>query len=294
MTEATPTPTPAPATTGDPAPAPTPTPTPSATPGADAVTPGSSPEWMASLPEDLRADATLSRFASIDELARGHIEAHKLAKAKAVPLPGDSEESRKAFADALRPQSADAYDFGEVPAVIDGKLVDGFREHAFNIGLPPHMAKETLDFYTKAVAAQVEEANKASQEDVDKFKAEFGGQYDTKLAAVQKMLDDLTGTPMELGADDLNRLDIKLGSSKLVKAMFALHDRIGDIAPAGGDEIPTGLTRVAPEHAETRLDTLMRDAGWREKAKQPGSAEAREAEYLQKMMAQHRVKQNGA
>ncbi len=291
MTEATPAPTPAPEATPAPAPAAPATPTP--TPAAAALTPPASPEWMTSLPEELRADATLARYQSIDELARGHIEAHKLAKSKAVPLPGDTDESRKAFADALRPQSVDAYDFGEVPDVLDKGLVDGFREHAFKIGLPPHMAKEAVDFYAGAVAAQVEAANKASVADVDAFKKDYGPQYDAKLAKVQDMIAAFTGSPLELTEADMNRADIKLGSGNLVKFMFALHDRIGDLAPAGDGGLPTGLTAVSPEQANAVWSAKMKDAAWRQKAKTPGTPEHTESAYLQKMIAQHRVKQGG-
>lgn len=246
---------------------------------------------MTSLPEDLRADATLSRYTSIDELARGHIEAHKLAKSKAVPLPGDTDESRKAFADALRPQSADAYDFGEVPDVIDKSLVDSFREFAFTEGLPPHMAKGAMDFYAGVMAKQIEAANQASLADVDAFKKDYGSQYDAKLSQVQQMIESFTGTPLELSEAELNRADMKLGSSGLVKFMFALHDRIGDLATVGGGEIPAGMASIAPANAESTLDMKMKDPEWRSKAKVAGSAENREAAQLQKLMAQHRVSQ---
>lgn len=282
MTEATPTPTPAANPAADPAA------TPSPTPGAAAVTPGSSPEWMATLPDELKGDATLARYQSIDELARGHIEAHKAAKAKAVPLPGDTDESRKAFADAVRGQTLEAYDFGEVPAVLDKGLVDGFRQFAFDSGLPPFMAKGAVDFVAGAMAAQIEEANKASLADVDKFKASYGSGYDQKLAQVQQMIETFTGTPLELGEGELNRADMKLGSGALVKFMFALHDRIGDVAPAGGGEMPTGIANVAPANAEATLNQKMKDAAWRAQAKVAGSAENREAAQLQRLIAQHR------
>jgi hypothetical protein len=282
MTEATP----APAST---APAETAAPAATAVPAAPAAP--AAPEWMAALPDDLRGDATLLRYQSIDDLARGHIEAHKLAKSKAVPLPGDTDESRKAFADALRPQSADAYDFGDLPDGIDKGLIDGFREFAFNSGLPPHMAKDALDFYTGAMQAQIEEANRASLADVDAFAKEYGPQYQGKLAAVQAMLESFTGTPLEIGEAELNRFDIKMGSSNLMKFMFALHDRIGDLAPAGGNEVPTGMTRIAPENAESTLDMKMSDPAWRAQAKIAGTAEARESDQLQRLVAQHRVSQ---
>ncbi len=293
MTDPTPTPTPTPAPAADgetPTPTPTPTPAPA---GAGVLAPGSSPEWMQALPEDLRADATLSKYGSLEDFAKGHLETKRVASMKAVPLPGDTDESRKAFADAIRPQSIDAYDFGEVAPVLDKTLVDGFREFAFKTGLPPHMAKEAVDFVAQAQAAQIEAANQASLKDVDAFKKEYGPQYDAKLAKVQDMIAAFTGTALELGEEDLNRADIKLGSSGLVKFMFALHDRIGDLEPAGGIDAPAGFSSVAPEQANDVWNAKVRDKAWRERATIKGTPEHRESEYLQKMIAQHRMKAGG-
>ena len=285
----TPTPTPTPAAT--PAPTPTPTPTPAAT---DALTPPAAQDWRAGLPEDLRGDATLGKYTSLEDLARGHLETKRAASAKAVPLPGDSEESRKAFADALRPESVDAYDFGELPEGMDSEMVDGFRQFAFDSGLPPHLAKGAMDFYAGAMDKQIEAANAASQKQLDSFKADYGSGYDEKLGEVQKMIEGFTGTPLELGEADLNRLDIKLGSDGLMKFMFALHDRVGDLGYAGeGDNPPAGFQAVAPENAEATWNTKMQDAEWRKKVKTKGSPEARESDYLQKMIAQHRARQQG-
>lgn len=289
MTEATPapTPTPTPAPSGDP----TPTPTPAPAPGASALTAGSSPDWMAGLSEDLRGDATLAKYASLDDFAKGHLETKRLASSKAVPLPGDTDESRKAFAEAVRGQTVEAYDFGDVPDVLDSALVDGFRQFAFDTGLPPFMAKAAVDFYAGQMAAQIEKANADSLADVEAFKKEFGPQYDQKLAAVSKMIEAFTGSPLEIGEAELNRADMKLGSANLVKFMFALHDRIGDLAPAGEGGAPTGINAVAPEQADATFKARMQDAAWRQKAKTPGTPEHAESVYLQKMIVQHRVKQ---
>jgi hypothetical protein len=45
----------------------------------------------ASLPDDLKADATLSRYADVPALAKAHIEAHKVAKSKVV-VPGEGAD----------------------------------------------------------------------------------------------------------------------------------------------------------------------------------------------------------
>lgn len=289
MTEASPAPTPTPAAAPAPTPTPAPTPAPAATPAPTPTPAPGAQEWMAGLPDDLLNDPTLTKYGSLADQLRGHLEAHKTAKSKAVPLPGDTEESRKAFADALRPESVEAYDFGELPEHLDKDLVEGFRQHAFETGKAPYQAKADLDFYAGAMAKSIEAANEASQKDVDSFKAEYGSGYDAKLAEVQQMIEGFTGTPLELGDGELNALDMKLGSGKLMKFMFALHDRVGDLAPAGEGDLPAGMQRVAPENAEATLDAKMKDAEWRKKALVKGSPEQRESEHLQKMMAQHRV-----
>src|SRR6185369_12579211 len=71
-----------------------------------------SPEWMAGLPDDLKGDATLTRYKSLDDLARGHLETKKLASSKLI-IPGDgaTDEDWGKFYDALgRPESPDKYE----------------------------------------------------------------------------------------------------------------------------------------------------------------------------------------
>lgn len=261
---------------------------------APAATPGDE-SWLSSLPPELQGDPTLSKYQSLEDFARGHLETKRVASSKAVPMPGDSEESRKAFADALRPESVDAYDFGEVPEVIDAKLVDGFRQFAFDTGLPPHMAKAALDFYSTSIGAQITEANAQSAKEVEAFERDYGSGYQEKLSAVVQMLESFQGGPLQLGNEDMNRLDIKLGSGNLMKFMFALHDRVGDPAYAGEQGATPGMAAIAPENAENIWKQKMADPEWRKQALTAGSAQYNEAQRLQKLIAQHRQKmQSGA
>jgi hypothetical protein len=75
--------------------------------GAAAAAASQQPEWMGSLPDELKGDATLSRYADIPALAKAHIEAHKVAKSKViVPGPDADEAALASFYDAIgRPES---------------------------------------------------------------------------------------------------------------------------------------------------------------------------------------------
>jgi hypothetical protein len=77
--------------------------------------------------------------------------------------------------------------------------------------------------------------------------------------------------------------------------MFAIHDRVGDPAPAGEGAVQQGMARIAPENANATFNAKMQDPAWRAKAKTPGTMEHRESEQLQRLIAQDRVsKQNRA
>lgn len=269
----TPTPAPAPAPAASPAPAPSPTPTPA--PAAN---------WFDTLPEDLRANETLTRYPSIEELARGHVETKKLATSR-VPTPGDTPESFKAFADAIRPADPSVYEIN-VPEGMSSEFADNFRAAAHEIGLPAPFAKGLSDWYNEFTAKALEAENQKSQQDVLEFKTSFGPQFDAKLQAVQAWLPQMG---VELSEEDMAALDSKIGSKNLLNFIFQMHDRIGELPHAGADGgQQQNFGATTPAQADQKLSDLQNDPAWRSKAKTEGSPEHREYQRLTRLIAQGR------
>lgn len=233
---------------------------------------GAAPEWHAGLPDDLKGDATLARYADVPSLAKAHIEAHKVAKSKIV-LPGADagDDAWSAFYAATgRPETADGYgDFG-LPALADDAddaakaardgLVKQYQEALHPLGLNPRQASALVAADISRIEAAQEAFYKQGQTEVDALKKEMGVEYEPNRAAAQKVFTELFGDDAAALADEL---DTKVGSARLVKGMMALAKRVGeqDRVDGGGG----GLGGGGEANAAEQLKTLQADKGWREK-----------------------------
>ncbi len=244
-------------------------------------------DWRSGIVDEaLRGEAAIANYASLDDFVKGHMSTKALASSKIV-APGESEESRKAFGDALRPQDAAAYEIS-VAEGMPTEFADAAREKFFAMGLPPHWAKELVDFNNEFIAGELAKAEAASAEDVAQFKKDYGTNYDAQLAKVGVMLKS---AGIDLPDEDLAAMDAKLGSSNLLRFMFEIADRVGPLEHLSDDGNPGLNGGVAPEQADAVLSEKQKDADWRAKAKIEGSAERKEYDRLTRLAAQHRSRQ---
>lgn len=256
----------------DPAPAPAPGVTPPAVPNPappPAAGGGAMPEWLSQLPEDLRGDATLSRFATPEELARGHVEAHKLAKAKSAVAHDVAVDNFDVFA-ASRPPEAAAYDV-TIPEGYSPEYADWFRGTAHKVGLHPAQAKALAEANNEFMAAE----QQRQQEAVAAFKTQYnqgGGDYDAMLATTHDMLKEMG---MDGAIDGLNAFEAVTKSAPALEFLFGLAKRFGEPPMPGGGAAAHGggaLPRSAADATATRKEKL-KDPEFVAKAKVAGTAE---------------------
>lgn len=229
---------------------------------------GAPPDWMGGLPDEMKTDATLRRYADVPALAKAHIEARKVAKSKVIVPGADADEAALgAFFDAIgRPASPDDYDISMPVLSVDAtdaqrtalaEEYQPFRQLAHEIGLRPEQAKALSDF---EIGRQNAYYAKGDAEIAD-LKVKMGNDYAPKLAAGQKVWAKIAGEGAEamLTADAFER---KVGSASLVKAIM----RLGEIGGEHGlieDDNVEGFGEV--QNAEAHLGELMKDKTWREK-----------------------------
>jgi len=237
---------------------------------------GGAPEWLTGLPEELRGDATLTRYKNIEELARGHVEAHRVAKSK-VLLPGaDADDAAwDAFYDAAgRPKDPAAYKI-EVPEGESSELADKFRPVAHKLGLLPRQVEGIVAFNNALAAQSIEALNAQSRAGVDELKAELGDQFDTKIAAAKQ-----AALRLGLDPDIATKIDAEIGSKALLKTYINLAELMGEHARVDGGDPPGG-----GGDPKAALDAKMKDASWREKVKAAGSPERAEYDRLRDAVA---------
>jgi hypothetical protein len=231
------------------------------------------PTWRDTLPDDLKADATLGRYADVPALAKAHVEQHKTIKqlqgSKLVlPAADAPPEAWDPIFNAIgRPEDAAAYEFPLPEGVESSPLVDKFRPIAHKLGLTAAQAKGIAEFQNQHAADEASAFYAKGEEEVAAIKAELGGQYDAKLAAAKATFakifsgdDDASKAEAVALADEL---DGKLGSGRLMRAMMKLADLAGEHGIIEPDSHIEGLGSVAD--AEAKLTELQADPGWREK-----------------------------
>jgi hypothetical protein len=252
------------------------------------TTTGTAPEWLGTLPDELKGDATLTRYKSVEDLARGHLETKRLAMSKlAIPGEGASDEDWGKVWSALgRPEKADGYgEFGLDPlpatatkAEQDARaaMVAGYQEQLHKLGVPGKLAGEIV----KADIARIQGAQEAyyakGAEEIAALKAELGGDYDTKVAAAKAVFAKL-GLPVEF-ADEL---DAKVGSAALLKGFIKLAEATGEHGRVEGDGGQTGFGAAGGTPQE-RINGLFADKGWRAKYDSGDAGAVKQFEDLRK------------
>lgn len=251
-----------------------------------AATPPAANDWRSSITDEaLRGEAAIANYASVDDFVKGHLATKALASSK-LTVPGESEESRKAFSDALRPADAAAYEI-EVAEGAPTEFADAARQKFFDMGIPPHWAKEIVAFNNEFVAGELAKAEEASAADVADFKKAYGANYDAQLGKVGV---HLKAAGIDMPDDILAALDDKLGSSNLLRYMFDIADRVGPLDHLDGDNIDPIHGGVAPEQARGVLEEKRTNAEWRKQSEIVGTPENKEFVRLSNLIKQHRIK----
>lgn len=239
---------------------PTPSPTPTPTPSLTGREPGvidqaaSAPNWIDSLPQELRGEAALANFRSIDELARGYVETKKLASSKVTLPRADDPESFTRFAAAVRPESADAYDFN-LPEGEQSPFADFMRPKLHEAGLHPRQAAILIEANNAYARQQQEAAEQAGRDELDALAAEIGGnQFERSKQAAAKMLDKL-GVPISFETD-LARF---VGAGNTLRLLFDIAERNGELGKVDYRDVDLALGNLKGDAARAEAEKMIRN-----------------------------------
>lgn len=239
------------------------------------------PEWMGGLSDDLKGDATLARYQSIEDLAKGHVEAHRIAKSKVVlPKEGDAESFGR-FAAAIRPETPDAYVFN-VPEGQDSRLADAMKPTFHKAGLHPESVKILVDDWNALQAQDAQVAAQKGQDELSALEAEMGkDQYaQGKLAAVN-MLNRL-GVPADF-ENDLARFH---GGGNTLRILFDMASRMGELGRVDPTDIKITTGAMTADEAMGEARRMINNKAIAPKLAEPGSAEKRRYDELIKIGSQ--------
>lgn len=239
------------------------------------------PEWMGGLPDDLKADATLSRFKSVEELGRGHIEAHKLAKSKVVlPKEGDAESFGR-FAAAIRPETPEAYTF-DIPEGQDSSLADAMKPVFHQAGLHPESAKLLVDGWNAHMAQMTQVAEQKGKDELAALQAEMGkDEFAKGQQAAVNMLNRL-GLPSDF-ENDMARF---IGGGNTLRMLFDMAGRMGELGRVDPTDIKISTGALKPGEAMEEARRMIKDPAIGPKLADKNSPEKRRYDELVKIGSQ--------
>lgn len=157
------------------------------------------PEWLASMPEELRASKSLAKFKDVENLARGYENAQKLIGRDRITIPKTDEEFREAYTKLGCPDDPKKYSFkyddsklSEAHRDALAKDVELFREWAKDAGLNNSQANAIINKYVAQagvfVADDLTRCTAEVQACESALRSEWGEAYDVKIAVANRVL----------------------------------------------------------------------------------------------------------
>lgn len=221
--------------------------------------------WHSTLPEDIRSAPAILKYKSVEELARGHVNAESLIGKKRLEAPNDKwgENEWKAFYKEIGvPETPDAYKLPEKLTKMEGLQLDEEKLKKVNaalhaVGLTPKQHAAVLEYYagtlSEATAAQKATQDAAMQAGITKLKGDWGVNYEQNLDVARSVLKKFGGE------DTLARLE-ETGFANDPSFIQMLHKiGTGMLEDKGRGGSGSGLQVLDSTAALNEINTLKMD-----------------------------------
>lgn len=234
---------------------------------------GNMPEWLASLPEELRTDPSLVTHKDIASVVKSYIHAQSLVGRKGIIPPGENAtpEQLSQFYEALgRPKTKDEYTL-EAAGLPEGMTIspamtEGFKAKAHEMGLTAKQAKDLFSWYSTQVGDGVRQTQAQKEEAPRKFEAFLAEKFG--LNNSQQALQQAGGVLRAFSDDDI-MAGIKESGLENSPWFFKLMHNIsgkfseGSLREGGGG----GSFNPSPTQAKAEITSIMSnpdDVYWQE------------------------------
>ena len=210
------------------------------------LTPPAAPGWVAGLPDQLKANESLTKFKTVGELASDYLatstKATELEQKVSNSIPKLTETAtdadRAAFYDALgRPKDAKEYEFdGEDKNAPEWN--DYWKQAMYEVGATKPqanaMSKKMNAIMTKMVASHNEKLAAEVTTATEKLKSEWGDKFDTNVELAKRVYQKHIGTEFDKDFD-AGTGTTRLQTMRLIMKFAALTGE--DRSPQGGNTI---------------------------------------------------------
>jgi hypothetical protein len=231
------------------------------------------PEWINSLPEDIRTPEAIPTFSKYKgetdddyakvpkSLLKSHIEVQRMVGKKGVIIPDEKSttQEREAFYEALgRPKSPQDYGFKKPDGIPDelgitDEKIKEYAETLHGLGLSKSQAAKLFDVEVNRAKAEHEASLKQAKETHEKAIAEYKKQYGEDF---QKVDSAITQAVKTVGGDELANFLISTGLRDVPVLMNAFK-KVSDMMGEHG--FKDGSRSVEEEVTEEKLMEMMKD-----------------------------------
>ena len=228
--------------------------------------------WRTSLPEELRDNASLQKYSTVESLAKGYVNASSMLGRDKLVMPNSDDEWADMYSKLGRPEDATGYKFDEVTMpdgfALDENQLNDFQEKAHSVGLSEKQANELYGWYVGNQSTQFEGMVNSAEEQLiaaqtDLRKA-WGNAYDQKFSAAERAV-------REFGGEELEQALAETGAGNnpmLIKAVAQIGEKLmGDTSLEGGqqhaktpDMIKEEISKIQNNPAFYDKDNLERPA----------------------------------
>lgn len=197
--------------------------------------------WRTSLPEELRDNASLQKYSTVESLAKGYVNASSMLGRDKLVMPNSDDEWADMYSKLGRPEDATGYKFDEVTMpdgfALDENQLNDFQEKAHSVGLSEKQANELYGWYVGNQSTQFEGMVNSAEEQLiaaqtDLRKA-WGNAYDQKFSAAERAV-------REFGGEELEQALAETGAGNnpmLIKAFAQIGEKLmGDTSLEGGQQ----------------------------------------------------------
>jgi len=202
------------------------------------------PSWISELPEPLRGEKSLHKFANRDEVAKSYVELQrKLGSSIQIPKSdADPAEWEKVFSH-LRPESPDKY---EVPTEgFTETAIADIKKAAFESGMTPTQVKNLTSVLSVEQKRQKEASETAIAAEItaatEVLKKEYGSEIEASLGIAKKALEVLfPGASKKLIGSGIDN------NPEFIKGLVTLGKRLGEDSIVSGGPVKTKAQNADP------------------------------------------------
>ena len=167
--------------------------------GAATTAAATTTSWRDSLPAELKANTSLSKFETIEGLAKSYTNLETMLGTEKIPVPkdGDTEGWERYYKAGGRPEKPDEYGFAKPEKLPEGMeyspdIDKAFAEQAHKLGLSKKQAAALRDWQLGVMSEghkqQTSQAEIARSDGEAKLKSSWGRAYDQNLTIAKSEL----------------------------------------------------------------------------------------------------------